>query len=397
MSVAILVQPASTWRPYVQPVPKPANMARRAEPERDWEDLAADEDWPGAILEYLRKNWRGRHLLWHVINTVVAESRPEARSLVRRSSREALMAMMQLIRERRVMRHRRRWVACLERLQAGDYVAGIRLLRLVLRVRPNDAGALQNLGMALSDQGQLDEAIVLLRRAAEINPSSANTQVALGVAYSRKGDTQQSFKALETAVQLDPENPYALRNLAGSLLKQGQELPRAERCFRQALVALPNDQLSWLGLGQVLETQERVDDADDAYRRALELNPHSELAESAKQGRSRIAERNMRKAAVGGLRMDAVMYCAGALEKIASMSDQEIQKIAVEIATVGMNGINPNDSKKRYRLKSLPGEFSGLQLLSYFYVTWKRFKPEMDIGFDLSKEYATALSMQKKS
>ncbi len=114
MSVAILVQPASTWRPYVPPVPKPGNMARRAEPERDWEDLAADEDWTGAILGFLRKNWRGKHLLWHVIDAVVAESRPEARCLVRRATREALSAMMELIRQRRVMRHRRRWVAALE-------------------------------------------------------------------------------------------------------------------------------------------------------------------------------------------------------------------------------------------------------------------------------------------
>lgn len=119
-----------------------------------------------------------------------------------------------------------------ERLQAADYASGIRLLRLALRVRPNDAVVLQNLGMALSDQGQMEEAILFLRRAAELNPSSANTQVALGVAYSRKGDAQQSFKALETAVQLDPENPYALRNLGGSLLKLGKELTRAERCFQ---------------------------------------------------------------------------------------------------------------------------------------------------------------------
>lgn len=188
---------------------------------------------------------------------------------------------------------------------------------------------------------------------------------------------------------------YSAIGQKGYLLKLGKDLPRAERCFRQAVAALPIDQLGWLGLGQALEGQERLDDADQAYRRALELNPHSELAESVKQGRSRIAQHNLRKAAVGGLLMDAVMYCAGALEKIASMSDQEVKQIALEIATAGMSGINPNDAGKRYRLKSLDGEFSGLQLLSWMYVTWKRFRPDADIGFDLSKEYAAALSMHK--
>ena len=115
MSVGIIIPPPSTWRPYVPPVPKPARLSnRRPEPEQDWADLAADEDWPGAILGYLRQNWRGRHLLWHVINCVVAESRPEARWLVRRASKEALAAMMELIRQKRVLRYRRRWVAALE-------------------------------------------------------------------------------------------------------------------------------------------------------------------------------------------------------------------------------------------------------------------------------------------
>jgi hypothetical protein len=76
--------------------------------------LAEQEDWSGAILGFLRKHWRGKYLLWGVINAVVAERRPEARYLVRRSSREALTAMMELIRQKRVMRYKRRWVACLE-------------------------------------------------------------------------------------------------------------------------------------------------------------------------------------------------------------------------------------------------------------------------------------------
>jgi tetratricopeptide (TPR) repeat protein len=285
----------------------------------------------------------------------------------------------------------------IELLRSGDYAAGIRLLRLMRGIRPDDPVLLQNLGMALSDQGQMDEALEILRRAAQLDPGSANIKVGLAVAYSRKGDTTQALESLEAALRLEPGNPYALGNLAGCLLKLGRDLPRAERCFQQSLAALPSDQQNWLGLGQVLEAQGKSEESSTAYRRALDINAYNQLAEVAKQGLSRIAQRNVREAVGGGLRMDAVMYCTGALEKIASMSDAEVQKIAFEIASVAMNGVNPTDTKKRYQLKSLPGEFSGLQLLSYMYVTWKRFKPDADIGFDLSKEYAAALSMQKKS
>jgi hypothetical protein len=62
----------------------------------------------------MKANWRGKHLMWHVVNSVVAESRPETRSLTRLAAKQALAAMMELIRARRVMRYRRRWIASLE-------------------------------------------------------------------------------------------------------------------------------------------------------------------------------------------------------------------------------------------------------------------------------------------
>jgi hypothetical protein len=45
----------------------------------------------------------------------------------------------------------------------------------------------------------------------------------------------------------------------------------------------------------------------------------------------------------------------------------------------------------KYRLKSLPGTFSGLQLLAYMYVGFKRLEPATDIGVDFAKEYEEAL------
>lgn len=101
----------------------------------------------------------------------------------------------------------------------------------------------------------------------------------------------------------------------------------------------------------------------------------------------------MRGAVGGGVRPDAVMYCLGALEKCRDMAPDEVQKIAFEIAALGTKGINPNDPGRKYRLRTLPGEFTGLQLLCYMYVTWKQIKPELDMGFDLSKEYAAARGM----
>ena len=108
-----------------------------------------------------------------------------------------------------------------------------------------------------------------------------------------------------------------------------------------------------------------------------------------------VTQINFRKRMPGGVRPDAVMYCLGAVERFEKMTTQQVQAVGFEIAILGMQGINPADSEKPYTLKSLPGQFSGLQLLCTMYVAFKRFAPDKDTGFDVSEEYSVALSMHK--
>ena len=73
-----------------------------------------------------------------------------------------------------------------------------------------------------------------------------------------------------------------------------------------------------------------------------------------------------------------------------------VQKVGFEIAGLGMNGLDVNDPTPKYRLRTLPGEFSGLQLVSIQYVAFKQFAPDQDIGFDPSNEYRMALEMYER-
>jgi hypothetical protein len=89
-------------------------------------------------------------------------------------------------------------------------------------------------------------------------------------------------------------------------------------------------------------------------------------------------------------RMDAVMYCLSALEKYAGMPADRVQKIGFEIAILGTRGLDINDPTPRYTMQSMPGKFSGLQLLCHEYVAFQQIAPGKDIGFDLSAEYSSA-------
>jgi hypothetical protein len=87
------------------------------------------------------------------------------------------------------------------------------------------------------------------------------------------------------------------------------------------------------------------------------------------------------------------LYMLDAMEYFDTLQPHDVHRIALEIATVGVNGINP---KKKYSIKSIPEkEFGGYQFLAYYYVSWARAIPQMldKLGLPFSKAYESALQM----
>jgi len=87
------------------------------------------------------------------------------------------------------------------------------------------------------------------------------------------------------------------------------------------------------------------------------------------------------------------VFCLAALEKFKEVGRERIQAIVSEIASLGSSGLNIKDRTSCFRLLSLPGKFSALQLVVYLYVGLKKVAPRRDAGIDLSKEYAFALAL----
>jgi len=116
-----ILAPACAWQPptmattaKLHPVPCAPKTVVGNSCALRWYHHAEQERWDEAILAYLAENWRGQHEMWSTINTVVAEARPIGRCERRRCATEALHALLKLVRQRRVLRYRKHWVACLE-------------------------------------------------------------------------------------------------------------------------------------------------------------------------------------------------------------------------------------------------------------------------------------------
>jgi tetratricopeptide (TPR) repeat protein len=280
----------------------------------------------------------------------------------------------------------------LDRLRRGEYPQAIQGLQLLVKAHPDDPNVLYNLGMALSDVGQLDSAERHLRHLVEIDPTHSNARVALGVALARQRRNADAVEVLRSALAIEPDNPHALRNLGGCLLRSG-ETEEAVKALRRATEVSPDDQQAWFGLAEAEFDRDNLDEADGLFIKTIEIDPFSEIADLAKTRRSEIAQANFRSIGRGAERLDAVMYLLGAIEKFEAMSGADVQRVGFEVATVGMRGLDVNDPEQKYQLQSLPGRFSGLHMVCLMYAAFKIIAPEQDVGFDLSREYQAAMSL----
>lgn len=158
----------------------------------------------------------------------------------------------------------------------------------------------------------------------------------------------------------------------------------------KATEILPEDQQAQYGLAFSLLQLGKLSEADVALKKAIDIDPYSPIAELCREARTKVAQKNMRSA---GERPDAIMYCLSALKKFKEVGPEQTKTITFEISMLGRSGLDINNPDKKYRLKSLPGEFTGMQLLSYMHVGLKQVEPSMDTGIDLDKEYRMALGM----
>lgn len=283
-------------------------------------------------------------------------------------------------------------------LQAGKLEEAVPLLEGMSRASPKDAQVLYNLGIAYSELGQFDEAIIRLKKAVQLDPKHAHAWTGIGVAYQRLGKRDQALEPMKRAVEADPSDGYARRNLGAMLLGAGDH-DGAINHLRAARRALPNDAQTLYGLAAALDAaggDSNQEEADELYLVVIQKFPGSQAAELAREARTKLAQQSMRSKVGGGLRPDVMMYIAGALDTFDKLGPTKRQQITMEIAMLGQHGLDINDSEQKYTLKTLPGKFSGMHLVSIMYAGMKALDPNLDGGIDLSAEYQAALAMRGK-
>jgi Flp pilus assembly protein TadD len=240
-----------------------------------------------------------------------------------------------------------------DQLREGDREKGIALLRIDLQRDPNDPDALYNLGMALGDRGEANEAIRLLDQLTTSHPHYPGANVALGVANARAGKWDDAIAAFRVAVERDAHDGLARKNL-GAALAQMDLLEEALEHLKAAVVLLEDDPEAWLNLGMPLEQTGVIAEAETAYRRVIALDKTGSLAERAEQRLTRISSIRFTGEDSGELREDAVAHLVEALKSFAGTTGEEVREITFEIAMLGSKGLSIRNRESVHTLRKLP-------------------------------------------
>ena len=154
----------------------------------------------------------------------------------------------------------------------GSWTMRVACYRRALELKPDYAEAHNNLGVALKDQGKLDEAVACYRRALELKPDYAEAHYNLGNALKDQGKLDEAVACYRRALELKPDYAEAHNNLGVALKDQGK-LDEAVACYRRALELKPDYAEAHNNLGVAFKDQGKLDEAVACYRRALELKP----------------------------------------------------------------------------------------------------------------------------
>ena len=129
-----------------------------------------------------------------------------------------------------------------------------------------------NLGVALAQTGNIEEAFAHYEQALRINPDLADTHYNLGIALERTGRMSEAIQEMEHAVRLRPQFVEA-RNDLGIALAQAGRYPEAVEHLERALSLNPDLADAHYNLGTVFAQLGRTPEAIDHLQRALRIDP----------------------------------------------------------------------------------------------------------------------------
>jgi tetratricopeptide (TPR) repeat protein len=146
------------------------------------------------------------------------------------------------------------------------------LFREAIRLRPDYAEALMNLGVRMAQTGQVEQAIDLFKRALAARADFYQAELNWGNTLLDMKRPQEAIEHYRAAARLDPKAAMPEYNWGNTLLNLG-DTPGAIEHYRSSLQLKPDFVEARFNLGIVFARSGRFAEAVEQFRSAVELRP----------------------------------------------------------------------------------------------------------------------------
>jgi tetratricopeptide (TPR) repeat protein len=153
----------------------------------------------------------------------------------------------------------------------GELQKQTAVLRMIIKLYPQDIKAYAILAYYLSLNNRYDEAISLFQRILEIDPGRGKAIQSIGSLYESKGDFQQALSYYKTYSQHFPNDPGAFIAI-GQLYEKMRDNTQAKSYYEKALLLKPDDIAVLVNLAGIEARSGHFDNAYRQYREALKLS-----------------------------------------------------------------------------------------------------------------------------
>ncbi|MFT4553421.1 MAG: tetratricopeptide (TPR) repeat protein [Chlamydiales bacterium] len=147
-----------------------------------------------------------------------------------------------------------------------------RTYKKILKLDPNQADTLNNLGCISYLKDNFKQSLKCLLRLKKIHPDFVEGLNNLGKTYDKLDDIPNAINCLKTALDLEPDNEDALV-LIGSLLLRSNRAEEAIKCLQYCLKIHPESALVYHNLSVAYEGQKKFEHALQAAIQACEKDP----------------------------------------------------------------------------------------------------------------------------
>src|SRR3989338_6302913 len=173
----------------------------------------------------------------------------------------------------------------LELYRSGNLNQAIAKLEELIALDPAFSDGLETLGVLYAKADRLDDAIEMMKRLAKVSPNHIMAHANLSRFYVQKGmileaeQEQAEARLLSWKAELKAQKETQSQE-AKEKTSEEQERERVreieDRIIRyQKVIALdPDDVLGYFSLGSAYLEAKRVEDAKEAFSRAVEVDPH---------------------------------------------------------------------------------------------------------------------------